>query len=277
MPIRVNIRGRILHNLSKTHHLNNSQHQTRDDYLALLHTNDIAARACEFAPEGITLEQACDVNSLPGFNAGHCSIQDEAAQLTAGLMLQQQPQRVLDACCAPGGKTGHLLEQATNIELDALDIDEQRLERVSENLHRIGVSANLIAASAQHTEQWWNDQTYDAILLDAPCSATGVIRRNPDIKMLRKPQDIVKLAALQQTLLKALWPCLKPDGILIYATCSIIPDENTDTISTFLANTSDATEQLIDANWGISQPFGRQLLPNIDGCDGFYYACLKKQ
>ncbi|MFQ3323211.1 MAG: 16S rRNA (cytosine967-C5)-methyltransferase [Pseudomonadales bacterium] len=255
----------------------NTRHQSRDEYLKHLSASGITASACLYADTGINLDEAIDVNLLPGFIDGHCSVQDESAQLSANLVLQNKPKKILDACCAPGGKTGHILEASTiDITLDAIDIEATRLVRVQENLDRLEVSANLITANAVDIDSWWDGDFFDAILLDAPCSATGVIRRNPDIKMLRKQEDIVKLAALQQSLLNALWQCVKPGGILIYATCSILPTENATNIESFIAANTDAKETIITGNWGIAQAVGRQILPSCDGPDGFYYACIQK-
>jgi 16S rRNA (cytosine967-C5)-methyltransferase len=255
----------------------NIKHQSRSEYLERLSAAGITAKACLYADTGITLDEPTEVALLPGFIDGHCSVQDESAQLSANLVLQNKPRKVLDACCAPGGKTGHILETSIDIDLDAIDIEANRLVRVEENLTRLKVTANLITANAADIAAWWDGEFYDAILLDAPCSATGVIRRNPDIKMLRKPEDIVKLAALQQSLLNALWQCVKPGGIFVYATCSILPMENANNVESFIAAHTDAEEVLINANWGIKQSVGRQILPSITGPDGFYYACIQKR
>ena len=255
----------------------NAKHQSRSEYLQRLSAAGITAKACLYADTAISLDQAVDVDLLPGFIDGHCSVQDESAQLSANLVLQNKPRKVLDACCAPGGKTGHILEASTiDIAVDAIDIEANRLVRVQENLTRLNITANLITANAVDIDRWWNGEFFDAILLDAPCSATGVIRRNPDIKMLRKPEDIVKLAALQQSLLNALWQCVKPGGILVYATCSILPVENANNIESFIAAHTNAEEIIITADWGIKQAVGRQILPSLDGPDGFYYACVQK-
>jgi len=254
---------------------------TREDYLALLLKSDIQAQAAPYSRDGIELEKAIDVFKLPGFAEGHVSVQDEAAQLAADLMQLNGGERVLDACCAPGGKTGHLLELSQTLEqplseVIALDLEQRRLVRVEENLQRLKKRATLVCADGQDTEQWWDGQMFDRILLDAPCSATGVVRRHPDIKILRNATDIAKLAALQLALLRALWTTLKPGGRLVYATCSVLPTENTSVIETFVGQQDDAQHDPIDAPWGISQPFGRQLFPQNNGHDGFYYACLNK-
>lgn len=255
----------------------NRRQSSRDSYLAELATAGIEARACTFSADGISLTVACDVTGLPGFAEGRLSVQDEAAQLAAGLLDLAPGQRVLDACCAPGGKTCHLLESQPDLgEVLALDLEPKRLVRVQENLDRLGLNARLIAADARATGEWWDGQPFQRILLDAPCSATGVIRRHPDIKLTRQPEDIPALATLQGEMLDALWPTLAPGGVLLYATCSTLPDENSDNIAAFLARTLDARELPIDGDFGLAQPHGRQLLAQIDGHDGFYYAKLTK-
>ncbi len=254
---------------------------SREQTLQQLAESKIEAQATCFSSDGIQLAKAVDVFDLPGFSEGHLSVQDEAAQLAADLMQLQGGERVLDACCAPGGKTGHLLEVGDTLtkplqEVIALDLEQRRLARVEENLARLKRSATLICADGQATEQWWDGKSFDRILLDAPCSATGVIRRHPDIKILRNATDIAKLAALQLALLKALWATLKPGGRLVYATCSVLPTENTEVIEAFLKHQKDAQHDPIDADWGVSQTCGRQLFPQKQGHDGFYYACLNK-
>jgi 16S rRNA (cytosine967-C5)-methyltransferase len=249
----------------------------RDDYLAELRRSGFAAEPCTFSRDGIRLLQACDVTGLPGFAEGHLSVQDEAAQLAAELLDLAPGQRVLDACCAPGGKTCHLLEAEPALAgVVAVDLEEKRLVRVRENLKRLNLDAELIAADGRDTAAWWDGQPFQRILLDAPCSATGVIRRHPDIKLSRQPADIPALAQLQGELLDALWPTLEVGGILLYATCSVLPMENSDNIAAFLSRTPNARELEISADFGLKQVHGRQLLPQIDGHDGFYYAKLSK-
>lgn len=256
----------------------NPQQQSRSDYLAGLQDLGVEAQPTPFSPVGITLAQACDPRNLPLFAEGGISVQDEAAQLSAGLLELAPGQRVLDACCAPGGKTGHILETESELaELVALDSDERRLVRVRENLARLNVSASILCGDASKPSQWWDGDLFDRILLDAPCSATGIIRRHPDIKLLRTPEDIKRLALLQGEILDGLWPLLKPGGILLYATCSIMPDENTGVVEAFLQRQPEATCDELAVDWGNPQTCGRQLLPNADGHDGFYYARLRKQ
>jgi 16S rRNA (cytosine967-C5)-methyltransferase len=260
----------------------NRRHHLRDQYLQLLSEAGIQASACSFSQDGIVLAEPGDVRSLPGFDQGWISVQDEAAQLAADLLELAPGQRVLDACCAPGGKTCHLLEvQPALAGVVAVDLEAKRLVRVRENLQRLGLNAELIAADARQTGQWWDGKPFQRILLDAPCSATGVIRRHPDIKLTRQADDIPALAALQGELLDALWPTLQVGGILLYATCSTLPMENTEVIAAFLTRTAGAREldiagQLGQQPPGLKQPHGRQLLAKEGGHDGFYYAKLIK-
>ena len=256
----------------------NQSRISRQAYLDKLLAAGATATATPFASAGLTLAQPQDPLLLPGFGAGEASVQDEAAQLAAQLLELAPGQRVLDACCAPGGKTCHILELEPGIaSLTGLDVDAKRLETVQSNLHRLGLNAQLIAADAAEPSAWWDGSPFDRILLDAPCSATGVIRRHPDIKLLRRPTDIAKLAALQLRVLQAVWTTLAPEGLLVYATCSVIPDENEQVIAQFLAEAKDAEHQPIAAAWGVNRPFGRQLFPQPGGHDGFYYAVLRKR
>lgn len=255
----------------------NRRHHSRDAYLALLAEAGVDARACPYSRDGILLAEACDVRGLPGFAEGWVSVQDEAAQLAADLMELAPGQRVLDACCAPGGKTCHLLEAEANLgEVVAIDLEAKRLARVRENLDRLQLDAKLIACDARDTASWWDGKPFQRILLDAPCSATGVIRRHPDIKLTRQAEDIPALATLQGDLLDALWPTLEVGGMLLYATCSSLPTENTEVIDAFLARTPGARELDLATEAGLRQPHGRQLLAQEGGHDGFYYAKLIK-
>ena len=252
----------------------NLARESRDEALARLATAGIAAAAHAQVASAVVLEHPAEVSALPGFADGRLSVQDGAGQLAAPLLAPEPGDRVLDACCAPGGKTGHLLETALGLELLALDIDATRLVRVRENLDRLGYDAELLAADAGAPADWWDGRPFERILLDAPCSATGVIRRHPDIKALRQPADIDALAARQRALLDALWPLLAPGGILLYATCSLLRAENETVIAAFLAAHPDAAELVIDADWGLALRHGRQILPGSAGLDGFYYARL---
>ncbi|MEN5093030.1 16S rRNA (cytosine(967)-C(5))-methyltransferase RsmB [Pseudomonas protegens] len=260
----------------------NRRHHSRDAYLKLLSEAGVAAKACVYSQDGIVLDEAGDVRSLPGFAEGWVSVQDEAAQLAADLLELAPGQRVLDACCAPGGKTCHILEvQPELAAVVAVDLEAKRLVRVRENLDRLGLDAQLIAADGRDTQAWWDGKPFQRILLDAPCSATGVIRRHPDIKLTRQAEDIAALAQLQGELLDAMWQALEVGGILLYATCSTLPTENTEVIEAFLARTPGAREldiggQLGQPAAGLKQPHGRQLLAQEGGHDGFYYAKLIK-
>ena len=255
----------------------NRRHGGRDAYLEELRAAGLEAQACTFSPDGIRLLQPCDVTGLPGFAEGRVSVQDEAAQLAASLLELAPGQRVLDACAAPGGKTCHLLEREPGLaEVIALDAEAKRLTRVRENLDRLGLQATLVAADGRDTAAWWDGKPFQRILLDAPCSATGVIRRHPDIKLTRQAEDITDLAQLQGELLDAVWPTLEVGGILVYATCSVLPEENSANIDAFLARTPGARELDIAGDFGLKTAHGRQLLPQPDGHDGFYYAKLMK-
>lgn len=255
----------------------NHQQLNRVAYLQLLQAAGLAASHCDYASEGIRLQEPVKVELLPGFSAGQVSVQDEAPQLAAALLQAQAEHRVLDACAAPGGKACHLLELLPDLqELVALDIDEQRLQRVNENLVRLQLQATLVTGDAAQTNSWWDGQLFDRILLDAPCSATGVIRRNPDIKLHRTANDIAKLAALQWQIINALWTTLKPGGRMLYATCSILPAENEQIVQRFCTAQDDARSIAITADWGVARDYGRQLFPQVDGHDGFYYALIEK-
>ena len=255
----------------------NTRHGSREQYLEQLQAAGIASSPAPYATTAVTLRQACDVQQLPGFSEGHVSVQDEAAQLAAELLAPQAGERILDACAAPGGKSCHLLEQQPELaELVALDVSEPRLARVRQNLDRLQLDCTLLAADAA-SDSWWDGQPFDRILLDAPCSATGVIRRNPDVKYLRQAEDIDTLALLQRQILTNLWPMLKPGGRLVYATCSVLPAENEQQVAAFVADQADAQAIPIAADWGVERSQGRQLFAQPDGHDGFYYAVLEKQ
>ena len=254
----------------------NQLHHNVDEYLALLAKENIEHLLVDEKSGAIRLTEAIDVNKLPGFQLGWVSIQDGAAQ-QAALLLDCQPEdNVLDCCAAPGGKTCHILEYSPKIKaMTAIDIEASRLERVEENLQRLNLAANVIAADAAATpEKWWDGELFDRILLDAPCSGTGVIRRHPDIKWLRKGQDIAALGELQQDILKNIWSLLKPGGTLLYATCSILPEENSQQVQHFIEKNSDAELEGITDN---ATDIGWQILPNDNSMDGFYYAKLVKK
>jgi 16S rRNA (cytosine967-C5)-methyltransferase len=253
----------------------NKQHYSRDEYLALLAESNIQASEIKACSQGVILNQACDVYELPGFVDGAVSVQDGAAQLVAELLQLQAGQHILDACAAPGGKTGHILELAGDSQVTALDIDEQRLQQIEQNLDRLKLSAKLIAVDASKPTEWWDQQKFDRILIDAPCSGTGVIRRHPDIKQLRRERDIRNLAIQQRELLEQLWPLLKPDGLLVYTTCSALKEENEYQIRDFLQQHAEAEEFIPENAPATRRPFGYQRLPGDDQLDGFYYACIQ--
>lgn len=246
------------------------------DYAAALTRAGIDySRPLAGLPAAIKLAQAQDVTNLPGYNEGWFSVQDAAAQHAATLLDVNDGQRILDACCAPGGKTCHILELAPQAELTALDKEPKRLLRVHDNLARLGLTATVIAADAAEPQQWWRGQQFDRILLDVPCSATGVIRRHPDIRWLRKKADIDVLVALQQRILQQCWALLAPGGKLLYATCSVLPAENNLQIEQFLQQQNDASLIMLPQQ-SAEQPFGWQILPGEQEMDGFFYALLSK-
>lgn len=256
---------------------------TREAYLSRLEQAGMDASALPAAPDGIQLAQACGVDQLPGFATGAASVQDASAQLAVDLLELHPRQRVLDACAAPGGKSAHILERE-EVLLTAIDLDAKRLVRVRQNFERLGLAGVGFQADASQPESWWKGEMFDRILLDAPCSGTGVIRRHPDIKWLRRVEDVTRLAALQGQLLDALWPLLAPGGILLYATCSILRAEGEEVARSFLVRTPDAHEKKIEpparAPWGEARSVGRRIAPGewngVDG-DGFYYARLVKK
>jgi len=250
---------------------------SREAWIERAMAEEIEATPHPASPAAVTLIRPVDVTRLPGFAAGDVSVQDGAAQFAAQLLDPQPGDRVLDACAAPGGKTLHLLEQQPALaSLLALDSDPERLERITENLERAGRTALLATGDAAHPKAWWEGELFDRILVDAPCSATGVIRRHPDIKTLRRPDDLPPLVATQGAILDALWPLLAPAGRLLYATCSVLPEENERQIHRFLATHTDAREEPIEGKWGRPRAHGRQILPGELGMDGFYYACISR-
>jgi 16S rRNA (cytosine967-C5)-methyltransferase len=245
-------------------------------YLDELASLGITGHAHAISSQAIILEHAQAVDTLPGFAEGRVSVQDAAPQLAAELLQLADQQHVLDACAAPGGKTAHILQSNQSLDVVALESDPTRLPRLQQTLQRIGAQATVRHGDAGQ-QDWWDGKAFDRILLDAPCSATGVIRRNPDIAWLRRPTDIPKLAKTQHAILENLWSMLKPNGILLYATCSVLPAENSDLVAAFLTQHTDAEEVPIEANWGAAQAHGRQLFPGEHEMDGFYYARLRKK
>lgn len=251
---------------------------SQDQYLQKLRDQGIEAEAVSFCRSAILLNKPAVVDILPGFNEGWVSVQDTAAQLAAELLDVQIGHRVLDVCAAPGGKAAHILEHQPKVrELVAVDIDKLRLQRVNDNFQRLKLSAKLIVGDASKPEDWWDGQLFDRILLDVPCSALGVIRRHPDIKLLRRAEDINTLQVLQQRIMTAVWPLLAPGGIMLYATCSILKQENEQQIEAFLATNANAIEVPINADWGLVRRYGRQILTGESAMDGFYYALIRKE
>jgi 16S rRNA (cytosine967-C5)-methyltransferase len=254
----------------------NQTHVSRAKYAELLAAAGIAARPLAHNPLGLLLDSAVDVDVLPGFADGWVSVQDAAAQLAAPLLAVSGAQQVLDACAAPGGKSAHILELAPQAALTAVDLNPRRLAPMRDSLQRLGLSARLLEADMSNPEGVWADRQYQRILLDVPCSASGVIRRHPDIKWLRRASDIERLAQLQARILDAVWPSLAPGGELLYVTCSVLAPENQQQIEAFLQRTEDAREEPIEAQWGRAMAYGRQVLTGEADMDGFYFARLRK-
>jgi len=220
--------------------------------------------------------QAQDVTTIEAFKKGLMSVQDASAQLAAIILNPQSGEKILDACAAPGGKTGHLLELNSDIQLDALELYPNRAKKISDNLKRLSLKANIIVADANKTQDWFNGEKYQKILLDAPCSASGILRRHPDIKYIRQPQDIEKICKDQQQLLESTADVLAPGGVLLYATCSVFKQENSNQIKSFLNSRPNFSE--IKLNYGFAEngEFGIQVLTGVQDMDGFYFCCLKK-
>jgi len=254
----------------------NQQQCNKTTYVDTLQQQGIDIEQSEQHTHGLILQKNCEIPALPGYEQGWFAVQDGAAQLAAKYLQPQAQERILDACAAPGGKTCHILEIQPELEqCIALDIDQSRLQRVTENLSRLQHNAEVVAGDAANPKLWWDGHLFDRILLDAPCSATGVVRRHPDIKWLRKAQDIDELVKLQAQILEAMWSLLKPGGTLLYATCSILPQENNQQISAFLQKHTDAELSPVVSGESRERP-GRQILPGEQKMDGFYYARLIK-
>jgi 16S rRNA (cytosine967-C5)-methyltransferase len=260
----------------------NSRLASAAEYLEELRSAGIAARAEERVPHAIVLESPREVHELPGFALGKVSVQDLGAQCVAFPLALAPGLRVLDACAAPGGKTTLIAEREPDLKrLVAVDVDPHRLARVRENLSRASLQAEVIAADSAHPQDWWDGTPFDRILLDAPCSGLGVIRRHPDIRLRKSPSDIDKLPAVQGQLLNSAWQLLAPGGRLVYVTCTVTRSENHDVIAAFLAATPGAAVVAADTwqgwpGFGETDEFGRQILPGEAGADGFYYAALTK-
>ncbi|MEC5214819.1 16S rRNA (cytosine967-C5)-methyltransferase [Polaromonas sp. CG_9.5] len=261
----------------------NERKTTQAQYVQALLAMDIGA--FPVGEHGVVLTEARPVNALPGFAEGHFSVQDAAAQLAAPLLLNELSPaggaarlNILDACAAPGGKTAHLLELA-DCEVTALDIDARRCERIAQNLQRLGLQAHIVVGDASRPKDWWDGRLYDGILLDAPCTASGIVRRHPDVRWLRRPTDIAQLASIQAKLLDTLWPLLKPGGRMVYCTCSVFRAEGEQQIQTFVAHHTDALlmpspGHLLPQSGASDAVFPDNLLREHDG---FYYALLEKR
>ena len=255
----------------------NTRRLARADYLAQLGEADISATVLDQVPDAVVLDAPRPVSHIPGFGEGLVSVQDAAAQLAARLLDVRPGQRILDACAAPGGKTGHILELADDLDVTAMDVDKQRLLRVRENLERLGQTATLYPGDAAQPPLEWREKGFHRILLDAPCSATGVMRRHPDVRLLRRREDINALAERQARIMVALWDCLLPGGKLLYVTCSLMPQENEQQVEQFLQCRPDARSIELVNSWGHVRMTGRQTLPGEMTMDGFYYALLEKR
>jgi 16S rRNA (cytosine967-C5)-methyltransferase len=254
----------------------NRRRTTREALLERLRLDGQAAEPHPWLADAVVLPHSSDVTRLPGFADGLFAVQDGAAQAAADLLDAHPGQRVLDACAAPGGKACHLLERS-DLDLTALDSDPARLRRIGQNLDRLGLRAELRAGDASAPDAWWDGQPYDRILIDAPCSATGVLRRRPDVRLHRRASDIDALVGLQQRILAALWPLLKPGGRLVYATCSLLRAENEAAVQTLLSSVPDARALPLTLPAGQAAAVGWQILPGDGDLDGMYYAVLEKR
>ena len=249
---------------------------TRDGYLERLHEAGIDGQVDASLPDAIRLEAALPVQQLPGFDDGVVSVQDGAAQRVADALSPRPQARVLDACAAPGGKAAHLAERDPSLRILALDVDSRRVRRMQDGFARLKLDIEAAAADATRPDTWWDGVPFDAILLDAPCSATGIVRRQPDVLLHRRETDIAALVDAQAMLLDAAWPMLAAGGTLLYATCSILREENAGQVEAFLARTADAALEPLEAGFGHDTGFGAQRLPGEAGMDGFFYARLRK-
>ena len=255
----------------------NRRRTGRDAYAERLRAAGMEASDTPHLAEALRVDTPVAVSMLPGFAQGDVSVQDGSAQQVADALAPTQGARVLDACAAPGGKSAHLLERDPTLRLLALDVDQRRLNRVRETLERVGAHAHFKAADAADLQAWWDGDPFDAVLLDAPCSATGIVRRQPDVLLHRRPDDLSSLVALQSRLVGALWKTVRPGGVLLYATCSILKEENEQQVARFLARNLDAQAAMLPKAFGHEAGAGRQRLPGEDGMDGFFYARIQKR
>lgn len=252
-----------------------------NEYHKMLSEVALGSTFIDELPDALLLDKPVPVHRLPCFNSGLIAVQSLSAQIAVDLLLIEPNLKVLDACAAPGGKTCHILEREPSIDCLALDVDGARLEKINENLARLNLTAKTEEADFCQTEAWWNGDLFDRVLLDAPCSATGVIRRHPDIKLLKTSEDVSRLCLLQKEMLEHAWRVLKPEGYLLYATCSVLPEENDEQIKEFLQKHEDAISDPVKCPLGLNTDFGLQLLPGVGETqslefDGFYYARIKK-
>ena len=255
----------------------NRRRTGRDAYADRLRAAGMDASDAPHLAEALRVDTPVAVSMLPGFAQGDVSVQDGSAQQVADALAPAQGARVLDACSAPGGKSAHLLERDPTLRLLALDVDQRRLNRVRETLERVGAHADFKAADAADLQAWWDGDPFDAVLLDAPCSATGIVRRQPDVLLHRRPDDLSALVALQFRLLESLWKTVRPGGVLLYATCSILKEENEQQVARFLGRNPDAQSAMLPEAFGHEAGAGRQRLPGENGMDGFFYARLHKR
>ncbi|NKB34683.1 MAG: 16S rRNA (cytosine(967)-C(5))-methyltransferase RsmB [Pseudomonadales bacterium] len=256
----------------------NASHLSKEEYLQRLLESGLEAEPGKLAATAVYLGTPTAVSKIPGFDEGLVSVQDEASQLIPELLQLGPHQRVLDACAAPGGKTCGILESERSLtKMTSVDIASERITKIHDNLARLSLEAKVQCADISQLDSWWDGEPFDRILVDAPCSATGVIRRHPDIKLLRTHNEVRKLVLLQQKFLEVLWPCLQPNGLLLYTTCSLLPEENDQQIQQFLESTDSAKFEGIAADWGVECRYGRQLLTGArNGPDGFYYSLIRK-
>jgi 16S rRNA (cytosine967-C5)-methyltransferase len=255
----------------------NQLRQSREEYLIKMEQAGILGKSAPYSEQGIIVEKPVDVGLLPGFNEGDVSVQELAAQFSVKLLDLKPGQNVLDACAAPGGKSSHILESQPSLEsLTVIEKEPSRAKRLSETLIRLDLHAIIKVSDINDIENWWDNELYDRILLDAPCSATGVIRRHPDIKTLRTLKEVESISTLQLQLIETLWKTLKINGLLVYVTCSIFKQENSELIKQFISSNKDCVLKPIDADWGENTGYGKQILTGQNDMDGFFYSCLEK-
>jgi 16S rRNA (cytosine967-C5)-methyltransferase len=257
----------------------NSTRSSRTELMTALREANIECEAPSFPSKSIRIKQSQSMTQLPGWTSGKFTVQDGAAQLAVEALAVQEHESILDACAAPGGKTAQMAEGIYSGKILALDVAPNRIRLINDTLDRLALNTHhtqVKVGDAADPFGWWDGELFDAILLDAPCSATGIIRRQPDIKWHRRADDVVRLSTLQSRLLNALWPTLKPGGRLLYCTCSVLKAENEDRIHAFLAEHMDASVSKLSEHYGQNRIVGRQRFPGQDGMDGFFYSLLQK-